>query len=239
MVPQKKRMYEVIMSKIEEFLLEKGLKPGDKLPSERELADKFNVSRTSVREALGALAHSGLIEIRQRGGSYLKSPDVSGVSIELSKTIIENEKHRIYEMLELRRVLEVESATLAAQRARTEDLEKIRKALEAMNCPSDDVTAGVAADLAFHISIVEATHNSIFIQLIQSLAEHMEDTIRATRKHRFLDEARYEETFEEHKSIYLAIATGQPEQAKELMEMHILGVRRELSEAFIVESSKK
>ncbi|MBE1556256.1 FadR/GntR family transcriptional regulator [Sporosarcina limicola] len=233
MIPQKKRMYEVIVSKIEDFLLDEGMEAGDRLPSERELAIMFTVSRTSVREALRALELSGAIEIRQRGGSFLKTPKIGRVHEEISAAIIEKEKHLVYEMLELRRALEVESVSLAAQRAKTADLEKIRQALENMAISATDIEAGVQADLQFHMSIVEATHNTIFIQLTQTLAEHMEDTIRVTRKYRFLDMNRYEETFEEHKAIYLAIASGDQEKAKRLMEDHILGIRRELSESFL------
>ena len=236
MIPPKKRTFEVIVSRIEKFLVEEGLEPGHKLPSERELAAMFNVSRTTVREALRTLEHKGAIETRQRGGSFLKNTEVIGISTELSEAIGGSEKHLIYEMLELRRVLEVEAASLAAQRARSEDLEKIRLALEKMDCPVEDVALGVQADLQFHMSVVEATHNSIFIQLIQTLAEHMEETIRATRKYRFLDPERYEDTLEEHKNIYLAIATGDRDKAKQWMEAHILGIRKELSESFIMKT---
>lgn len=136
-------------------------------------------------------------------------------------------------MLELRRALEVESVSLAAQRATSADLEKIRQSLEQMAVSGQDAEAGVQADLHFHLQIVYATQNKLLINLVQTLTERMEDTIRATRKHRFLDEDRYEDTFEEHKEIYIAIASGNAQEAKKLMEEHITRVRRELSETFL------
>lgn len=236
---QKKKIYEVIVDKIEALFLSGELQAGDKLPPERVLATRFNVSRTSVREALRVLEQNGTIEIRQRGGSYLKNPEVGEASEELAAAIIASEKHLVYEMLELRRALEVESASLAAQRARTEDLEKIRIALEKMSVSTTDVEAGIQADVQFHRSIVEATHNTLFIQLIQTLAEHMEDTIRATRRHRFAEPGRHEETFDEHKAIYLAIATGEQDKAKQLMEAHIMQIRKEWSESLLSEMENK
>ncbi|MEK4405758.1 FadR/GntR family transcriptional regulator [Sporosarcina sp. FSL K6-6792] len=230
---QKKKTYEVIVEKIEKFFLNGKLKSGDKLPPERELASRFGVSRTSVREALQALEISGAIEIRQGGGSFIKTSEVQLVSDALSTTIIQAENNLVYEMLELRRALEVESVSLAAQRATSADLEKIRQSLEQMAVSGQDAEAGVQADLHFHLQIVYATQNKLLINLVQTLTERMEDTIRATRKHRFLDEDRYEDTFEEHKEIYIAIASGNAQEAKKLMEEHITRVRRELSETFL------
>lgn len=230
--PQKKKTYELIVEKIEELFLNGGLKPGDKLPPERELASQFGVSRTSVREALQALEISGSIEIRQGGGSFIKTPEVRMVSDVLSTRIIEAENDLVYEMLEVRRALEVESVSLAAQRATSADLEKIRQSLEQMAASGEDAEEGVQADLHFHLQIVEATHNQLLINLVQTLTERMEDTIRATRKHRFLEGNRYKDTFEEHKDIYVAIASGNAQEAKKLMEEHISRIRRELSTHF-------
>lgn len=223
----------MIVEKIEAFFLNGELKPGDKLPPERELASQFNVSRTSVREALKTLEMNGIIEIRQGGGSFIKTSEVQVLSDELSTTVVQAEGNLVYEMLELRRALEVEAASLAAQRATSEDLEKIRQALEQLAVSSKEVEAGIQADLHFHLQIVQATHNTLLINLVQTLTEHMEDTIRATRGHRFMDPSRYEDTFNEHKDIYVAIASGNVSEAKRLMEEHISRIRKELSEAFL------
>lgn len=134
-------------------------------------------------------------------------------------------------MLELRQTLEVECAFLASQRATSEDLERIGHALEMMDQVKNDVELGIQADLSFHISIVLASHNSIFSQLFQTLSEHMQDTIRVTRTQRLKDVERTQETIDEHKEIYLAIAAGDANQAKQLMEKHIKQIRRELTES--------
>ncbi len=233
-MPQpKKKAYQVIVDQIREYFLNGELQPGDKLPTERELASRFNVSRTSVREALRKLEINGIIEIKQGSGSFIKTPEYHSLGEELSATIVKTEKKRIYEMLELRQALEVECAFLASRRATSEDLERIGKALEMMDLVKDDVELGIQADLSFHINIVLASHNSIFLQLFQTLSEHMQDTIRVTRTQRLKDPERMQETIDEHKEIFLAIAAGDANQAKQLMEKHITQIRRELTESLL------
>ncbi|MEX3747904.1 MULTISPECIES: FadR/GntR family transcriptional regulator [Lysinibacillus] len=233
-MPQpKKKAYEVIVDQIREYFLNGELQPGEKLPTERELASRFNVSRTSVREALRKLEIKGIIEIKQGSGSFIRTPEYHSLGEELSSTIIKTEKKLIYEMLELRQALEVECAFLASRRATSEDLERIGKALEMMDQVKNDVELGIQADLSFHINIVLASHNSIFLQLFQTLSEHMQDTIRVTRRQRLNDPERTQETIDEHKEIFLAIAAGDANQAKQLMEKHITQIRRELTESLL------
>jgi GntR family transcriptional regulator, transcriptional repressor for pyruvate dehydrogenase complex len=230
---EKKKTYQVMVDKITEFFLAGNLKEGEKLPPERELASQFKVSRTSIREALRTMELNGLIEIRQGGGSYVKASDFQSRKEEITAAIIKAENHLVYEMLELRRALEVESAFLAAKRATSIDLGMLRTALENMALSTENVELGLKADLDFHIGIVQATHNSIFIDLIHTLSEHMKETIRATRSHRFTDPERHEDTMDEHKEIYLAIASGNANRAKELMEEHITRIREELTESIV------
>ncbi|WP_338030857.1 FadR/GntR family transcriptional regulator [Cytobacillus citreus] len=234
MIPQpKKKTYQVIVDQIKEYFLTEELKPGDKLPTERELASRFNVSRTSVREALRKLESKGIIEIKQGSGSFIKTSEFQLLGEELSTTIIHAENKLVYEMLELRRALEAECAFLASKRATSEDLEAIRHAIEKMKAAENDVELGLEADLNFHFSIVRASHNSIFLQLVQTLSEHMQDTIRGTRRQRLADPERLQGTIEEHKEIYIAIAAEEAERAKQLMEIHITQIRKELAESLL------
>lgn len=235
MVRRKKRIADSVIEKIEKQYLNPDVEEVEKLPSERELAKAFGVSRNSVREALQTLALQGIIEIRQGGGSYIKQSEGSTLQQTLSEQIETIKSYEVFEMLEVRRALEVESAGLAALRARAEDMEQIRQALEEMATSAENSEAGIEADLNFHLRIVKASHNSILIQLTKTLIGQLKETIRTTREHRFSTPGNYEETFHEHKEIYLAIASGDSEVAKELMEMHISRVRSELSESALPE----
>ena len=230
MISDKRKIAEIVLEKIEEKFLHSQLEIGEKLPSERELAALFEVSRNSVREALQTLALKGVIEIRQGGGSFVKQSDADFIREELSGKVVVNENHLIFEMLEVRRALEVEAASLAAQRATAEDLNKLRKSLEEMDVSIDKVKIGAQADFQFHMHIVEASHNSILIHLAQTLNQQLEKTVYTTRQHRFVNPDRYEETITEHKEIYIAIASGDSALAGSLMEAHITKVRKELSE---------
>lgn len=229
MLQTKKKAYQVIVDQITEYFLNGALQPGEKLPTERELASRFHVSRTSVREALRKLEIKGIIDIKQGSGSFIKSSESHSIGEELSSTILKTEKKLVYEMLELRQTLEVECAFLASQRATSEDLARIGQALEMMDRVKNDVELGIQADLNFHMNIVLASHNTIFSQLFQTLSEHMQDTIRVTRTERLKNVERTQETIDEHKEIYLAIAASDAIQAKQLMEKHIKQIRRELT----------
>lgn len=224
----KKKTSQIIAEKIEEFFLKGDLQPGSKLPSERELASQFGVSRSSVREALQQLELTGAIIIRQGGGSYINTSEVEKVSQLLSDSIVEAESHLVVDMLELRRALEIEAISLASVRAVPADLAKIKQALDEMKSSLYDAEKGIKADLHFHQRIVEASHNPLLINLVQSLAEKMEDSIRATRTHRFMDVDRYEDTFIEHAELFEAISIRNSVLAKERMEKHITRILDEL-----------
>lgn len=228
-----KKRWEIVLERMEENFLRGQLQVGEKLPAERELAELFGVSRNSVREALQRLSLKDVIEIRRGGGSILKEVFVDIHDLLAGKTVY-TEEHLVFEMLEVRRALEVEAASLAAQRATAEDLKKISSALKEMDVSINEVEKGVLADVHFHMCIVEASGNSILIQLARTLMTQIEATIFATRKIRFLDENRYEETLAEHKEIYLAIASGNRAEAKALVEAHITRVRNELSESILL-----
>ncbi|MBT2582848.1 FadR family transcriptional regulator [Planococcus sp. ISL-109] len=224
----KKRTYEFIVEQINVLCLEKNLRPGDRLPSERDLATLFGVSRNSIREALKGLESRGVIEIRQGGGSFLAASKRDMLGNELGTHIDETKALLIDEMLELRRAFEVEAASLAAQRATAENLEAIRQVLAQMAGAANDPELGVQADLDFHLQVANATKNQLLIDLMETLSIRMEENIRATRRHRFTDASRHQDTLKEHEEIYLAIADGNSELAKQLMNRHISRIRLEL-----------
>ncbi len=227
----KKRTYELIVEQINMLCLEQNLQPGDRLPSERDLASLFGVSRTSVREALKRLESKNILEIRQGGGSFLAVSKRDTLGNELRTHIDETHAQLIDEMLELRRAFEVEAASLAAQRATAENLEAIKYVLTQMAEAIDDPELGVQADLDFHLQVAYATKNQLLIDLMETLANRMEENIRATRRQRFTDSSRHLDTLKEHEEIYLAIAGGNSDLARQLMDKHISRIRLELYRA--------
>ncbi|WP_038702907.1 FadR/GntR family transcriptional regulator [Planococcus sp. PAMC 21323] len=224
----KKKTYELIVEQITLFCLEENLQPGDRLPSERALASMFGVSRNSIREALKKLESNDLIETRQGGGSFLSTPKRELLGNELRTKIDKTKAVLINEMLEVRRAFEVEAASLAAQRATPENLKMIRKSLTLMAQAKNNPELGVQADVDFHLQIAHATNNHLLIDLMETLATRMEENIRETRNHRFIDTNRHQETLFEHEEIYNAIASNNSELAKQLMDRHISRIQTEL-----------
>ena len=235
-VPTKnQKVYQVIFDKIKEAFLNGELKPGDKLPPERELASHYNVSRTSIREALRVLEINGIIEARQGGGTYIRSSETQSLIEKLSAIIFKVDDNFIFEMLEVRLVIESECAFLAAQRATSVDLEKIRICLDEMAKAGNDEELGLLADMKFHECVAHASRNSIFAALIQTLSEQLRDTIRTTRNHRFVRVGNFEDTLNEHKEIFLAIALNDAQKAKQLMKEHITRIREEMVRASLTD----
>ncbi|MGE7120700.1 FadR/GntR family transcriptional regulator [Peribacillus sp. NPDC046944] len=225
------KVYEIIFNQIKESFITGELKPGDKLPSERDLSIRFKVSRTSIREALRVLEINGVIEVRPGDGRFIRHSEVQSLINQLSTTIIDAENDMVYEMLEVRRVIETECAFLAAQKATSLDFQKMLKALEDMANSEHDEELGLQADLLFHNSIAQATNNSIFAGLVHTLSDQMKETIQATRQHRFSKPGHFQETLQEHKDIYISIALKDADKAKHLMDVHIKRIREQMATA--------
>lgn len=205
-------------------------KPGEKLPSVVELSTSFGVGRSTVREALSALKATGWLDIRHGGGTFVKKelPSERKDSSDPFK-----EAASIMELLEVRKVLETGTATLAARNRKEEDLAALRSILATMRdaLERDDTAAGERADVAFHSAIAAASRNSLLAGLMDSLADRVNRTIGQTRELWF-----YQETstaarlLEEHEGIYEAIASGNAEEAGRLIGAHLTKVENVLRE---------
>ncbi|MHB8986415.1 MAG: FadR/GntR family transcriptional regulator [Eubacteriales bacterium] len=157
---------DAIIEQIKKLMLDGHLKPGDRLPSERELGEKFTVGRTSVREALKALSFLGLLK-RTNEGTFIND-EPAPLRNQLSYSLI-YKKITIKEVFETRRLFEIRLAALAAKRATDEDLTAMEKALAA---DKGDVHSFVNSDLAFHVAIAEAAQNKILYELFVTV-EHL------------------------------------------------------------------
>ncbi|WP_018086379.1 FadR/GntR family transcriptional regulator [Desulfurispora thermophila] len=223
-----KRTSETILDQIKELLINGQLNPGDKLLTERELAEQLQVSRASVREALSALNLAGILEIRHGEGIYVRKPEGNEI-IEPLTFIILLEKNRIGNILEVRKALEVESAGLAAERATEVELQEIAAAVERMR---EDVTKGLPgeeADLQFHYAIAAATHNYLLNRLMNTIHEAIRESLALTRKLWLSASSDTEyRLYEEHQMIYRAIAARDKDTARSLMYNHLRKVETEL-----------
>ncbi|MFZ5647621.1 MAG: FadR/GntR family transcriptional regulator [Bacillota bacterium] len=223
-----KRAVETIIEQIKELILSGELQPGDRLLAERELAEKLQVSRASVREAISALNMAGILEIKHGEGIFLRKAGSNDV-IEPLSILLLLERDKIKNILEVRKALEVESAGLAAERHKPEELHEMKKALEEMERDLVTGNTGEQADLRFHFAIAECTHNPLLTRLMNTIHETMKQTLRATRKLWISSTSGTTgRLFEEHRDIYNAIAARDKQKAREIMYLHLYKVEREL-----------
>lgn len=212
-----KRIYEEIMEQLKDMISRGELRHGQKLPSERELAESLGVSRASVREALTALEAIGILDIRPGEGTFVRETSVSATFAPLAM-VLEMEQNSMSQLMEVRRVLETEIAALAVQRATEEDLINIETNLNHMRT-ARTISEAVEADLMFHFAIAEATHNSILLRIMNTVADLMHNTFRIQREELFAAKGR--EIISEHEAIYQAIQDRSLETAKLKMLQHI------------------
>ena len=218
------RLYESVIEQIMNLIKNNKLKPGDKLPPERELAEKLSISRNSLREAFRVLESRGLIKSKPGGGRYIREIRKNGHS-STENIILSLEKSSILELLEAREMFEVKIAKIAAQKATPEDIELIEKALNKINEEEglkDDKK--MESDTEFHLAIASASHNFVFVNIIKL---HL-DLLKETREKTWKIPGRREEQQEEHQTIFQAIKEHDSKKAGEAILKHLKNVREVL-----------
>jgi GntR family transcriptional repressor for pyruvate dehydrogenase complex len=193
------------------------LKPGDKLPPERELAEKLSISRGSLREAFRVLESKGLIKSKPSGGRYIREIRKNGYN-NTENIILSLEKSSILELLEAREMFEVKIAEITAQKATPEDIELIEEALSKMN-EEEELKYGkeTESDSEFHLAIANASHNFVFVNIIKL---HL-DLLKDTREKTWKIPGRKEEQYQEHQAIFQAIKEHNSKKAGEAILRHL------------------
>jgi len=218
------RLYESAIEQIMDLVKKSELKPGDKLPPERELAEKLSISRNSLREAFRVLESRGLIKSKAGGGRYVREIRKNGYS-NTENIILSLEKSSILELLEAREMFEVKIVKIAAQRATIEDIELIEKALNKM-IEEEELKENkkTESDTEFHLAIARASHNFVFTNIIRL---HL-DLLKGTREKTQQIPGRREERWREHQAILQAIKEHNSKKAGEAMLKHLRNVREVL-----------
>jgi GntR family transcriptional repressor for pyruvate dehydrogenase complex len=211
------------------LLKDKSLKPGDRLPTERELAATMGVSRASLREGLRALTMLGVVEQRQGSGTYL-SKGLEGLPLEPYLMQLVMNRGRLADFMELRRIVEPEVAYLATERlddAGRKILEKAWTRYEKAAVSADGkgkrgVTAEAEAGRRFHEALAKLTGNRALANLMESLGELIEATGESILRHPEVS------SFEAHRALYEAVRAGRCEEARKFMQDHLSEVQHEL-----------
>ena len=215
------RIYEEIVRQVKQLIAEGKLKSGDQLPPERDLAEKFMVSRTSVREALRALQSRGLLEIRAGEGTFVRDISVETLIEPLALVILPH-REAVGELFEARRLLEPAIAALAARRATPEDIAEMARILEEQSKEIAQGRTGLSQDAAFHGAMAASAHNraisridgALMDLLTQSREESLHTPGRPTRSH------------EDHQRILEAIRRRDEVGAHRAVLDHLTAVER-------------
>ncbi len=224
------KVYMEIVKQIQNLVNEGRLKPGDKLPPEHLLADKLGVSRPPLREALCALEILGITESRGGKGNFIKG---SFDSISYARQFKELEQDQSpFELLETRKVIEVEIAGLAAEKATKEDVDAIQKSLdntESAIRQKREISEIMEIDMEFDMNMTKAIHNTILSSIMAYVAEGSKEKLWVHLKGKCWSiPGRPQRYFEEHEKILDAIKKKDGKRARERMYNHLVGIERDL-----------
>jgi GntR family transcriptional repressor for pyruvate dehydrogenase complex len=200
------------------------LRPADQLPTERVLTETYGVSRNVVREAIARLRSEGLVETRQGAGVFVSQPRAH-TTLRMDRDIL-RDRASFAKLFEVRTILEIEGAGLAATRRSRRHLTVISAALRHLR-DSTGTPGSVDADLEFHRAVATASDNTYVVTFISFVADHVRDTIFAAD--RTLDaELRARVNSDEHEAIYEAIRDRDPGRARDSMRAHLHNAMRRL-----------
>jgi GntR family transcriptional regulator, transcriptional repressor for pyruvate dehydrogenase complex len=192
------------------------------MPSERELAATFKVSRPTVREAVHVLEALGLLEVRHGDGTYVtKNP--SALPSRMLKQMIEGDDLLLLDMVEVRKEFEVRNAELAAEQATEEDIRHLAEVLDTIEADLRADRNEAERDIEFHLAVAEASHNRIRLFITTSMLVAHSEALGEARMRQIARNPRVVEDFlREHRAVYLGIQAREPHRAKKAMLAHLL-----------------
>jgi len=212
---RRNKVYEEVAKQIERLILQK-LQPGDKLPSERELAEMLHVSRSSIRDAIRSLEMMGLVEPRQGAGTIVREISAESLVNPFAHAL-KRRQELVSELLDFRKMLEPPLAARAATHASPDEISEMEEILQRQEGKLSQGEVAIAEDAEFHYSIALASGNSIVLKVIDILM----DLLRDTRERSLQLKGRPERSLAGHRRILAAIKRHDAGAAKDAMRRHI------------------
>jgi GntR family transcriptional repressor for pyruvate dehydrogenase complex len=210
------KVSDEVAKQIKALISEGKLKPGDRLPPERELIKQFGISRPSLREALKSLGTMGFLEVKQAKRTYVKSVTSERMQGPLS-LLIQTDTQKIYDLIEVRKAMEAWGAYYAAQRASEEDIERLEKILKEMKQAIEQDQPWEKEDADFHLAVAQATHNIIQIHLMSTIYDLLKESVAKI----FTNHVKTKKLYQQHCRIFYAIKKHSPEKARESTLEHL------------------
>lgn len=221
------RSYQKLATQIMELIAKGEFASGARLPSERALAERFDVSRSSVREAIIALELQGAVEVRGGSGIYVAQQPAIRLPVFMPQT-----GPGPFEVLRARCLIESEIASVAAVTRQDADLDRIFAALAAMREHMDDKLANESADRLFHLRIAEATGNNVLLQMVTALWDHARGPLWSQMEAHFHSTALRAASQEDHQRVFSALLARDAEGARAAMRAHLERVISEFAQAW-------
>lgn len=230
--PPDKRVADVVAERIERLISDNVLKPGHPLPSERVLTERLSVSRSALREGLKLLRGRGLIVSSQGRRSVVANLLASAEQSPMLH-LLSTQARTLYDLLEVREVLETESAGLAAERGTAADHVLISRwytQLVKARERNHDSVEHARLDHAFHIAICEASHNPVLVHTLSSLNDLLLSSVFASLSNLYHRDPQRSQIDRHHERLYQAVINKQREAARRAAREHIRGIREALLE---------
>jgi GntR family transcriptional regulator, transcriptional repressor for pyruvate dehydrogenase complex len=225
-VIRRNKVYEEVAQQIERLILKK-LRPGDKLPSERELAEMLHVSRSSIRDAIRGLELMGMVEPRQGAGTIVREISSDSVMNPFSNAL-KRRRESVSELLDFRKMLEPPLAARAATHASADEISEMEEILQRQEAKQARGESAVPEDSEFHYSVALASGNSVVLKVLDILM----DLLRDTRERSLQVEGRPQKSIAGHRRILAAIKRHDAEAAKSAMRRHIEDVEEIVLDGF-------
>ncbi|WP_102347954.1 FadR/GntR family transcriptional regulator [Bacillus sp. Marseille-P3661] len=224
-IKKRKRIYQEIIDRIKESIESGELSSGDKLPSERALAEMLGVSRTSVKEAISALETAGVVNIRPGVGVFVAEQYGTELLNKFS-TIIDEKNADLIQLIELRQAIEGDAAYYAAKRITLVQKDKLATIFHKLVEAERKGELAVEEDLQFHLAIVEAAHNPLMLNVMNIISDKLVRELTKNREQSILNFRLNKEVMEEHRRIYKAIIEQDPLAARQNMWAHLKGIKQ-------------
>lgn len=222
-VPRERSLSDKVTEQITEAIISRQVRPGERLPSERELGARFNVSRTVIREAVRSLVARGLVRVTS--GRGVEVSEVGSGNVTASMKLLVRGYELDYEKVsEVRSAVEVQTAGLAARRAAPEDVERLRQLCDEhqINLDKGDLDAASESDFQFHRELTRASGNELLLAMLDSIS----DVLREVRHQAMVQPHVSEDGLKAHRRILKAVSAGDPKAARDAMARHLADAER-------------
>lgn len=225
-----KKISEEIVEQIKNLIAQGELKPGGRIPSERELSQLLGVSRPSVREAIMVLEATGFLESRQGGGTYVRSLTENSLTDPLSNMLESKDPAMLHALVEARMGLETWSAYLAAKRARPEDVETLAELLAIMEKQAAKGGWDASVDADFHYAVTAAAQNTIQLHILDTIHSLFHTSLEVALFEFYRRQGYVDLLLSQHREIFQAIRDHNPELARQKMMEHLALVEDKMAQ---------